>query len=138
MSTRINKFLSEAGYCSRRAADKLIAAGKVTINGDVPEMGTKVEDGDEVRVEGKLVGNSEEELVYLVFNKPVGVVCTTGWRCLVAVATGQEVVCTTGCPGALCLTPGGGLSGDRVGSTAGKLIPQYSLAWAGEVTGYVE
>ncbi|MAO45777.1 MAG: 23S rRNA pseudouridine(2604) synthase RluF [Crocinitomicaceae bacterium] len=77
MSTRINKFLSEAGYCSRRAADKLIAAGKVTINGDVPEMGTKVEDGDEVRVEGKLVGNSEEELVYLVFNKPVGVVCTT-------------------------------------------------------------
>ena len=77
MSTRINKFLSEAGYCSRRAADKLIAAGKVTINGDVPEMGTKVKDGDEVRVEGKLVGNSEEELVYLVFNKPVGVVCTT-------------------------------------------------------------
>ena len=40
-------------------------------------MGTKVKDGDEVRVEGKLVGNSEEELVYLVFNKPVGVVCTT-------------------------------------------------------------
>ncbi|MBM71310.1 MAG: 23S rRNA pseudouridine synthase F [Crocinitomicaceae bacterium] len=77
MSTRINKFLSEAGYCSRRAADKLIAAGKVTINGEVPEMGTKVEEGDEVRVEGKLIKRGVEELVYLAFHKPVGVVCTT-------------------------------------------------------------
>ena len=77
MSTRINKFLSEAGFCSRRAADKLIDAGRVTINGKVPEMGTKVEDGDEVRVDGKVVRNGEEELVYLAFHKPVGVVCTT-------------------------------------------------------------
>ena len=77
MATRINKFLSEAGFCSRRAADKLIDAGRVTINGKVPEMGTKVEDGDEVRVDGKVVRNGEEELVYLVFHKPVGVVCTT-------------------------------------------------------------
>ena len=77
MSTRINKFLSEAGFCSRREADKLIDAGKVTINGIVPEMGTKVEDGDEVRVEGKLIKGGVDELVYLAFNKPVGVVCTT-------------------------------------------------------------
>ena len=77
MATRINKFLSEAGFCSRRAADKLIDAGRVTINGKVPEMGTKVEDGDEVRVDGKVVLNGEEELVYLAFHKPVGVVCTT-------------------------------------------------------------
>ena len=77
MSTRINKFLSEAGYCSRRAADKLIAAGKVTINGEVPEMGTKVEEGDEVRVEGNLLKGGVNELVYLAFHKPVGVVCTT-------------------------------------------------------------
>ena len=77
MATRINKFLSEAGFCSRRAADKLIDAGRVTINGKVPEMGTKVEDGDEVRVDGKVVRNGEEELVYLAFHKPVGVVCTT-------------------------------------------------------------
>ena len=77
MATRINKFLSEAGFCSRRAADKLIDAGRVTINGKLPEMGTKVEDGDEVRVDGKVVRNGEEELVYLAFHKPVGVVCTT-------------------------------------------------------------
>ena len=49
-STRLNKYLSEAGYCSRRAADKLIDEGRVTINGVVPEMGTKVLEGDEVKV----------------------------------------------------------------------------------------
>ena len=77
MLTRINKFLSEAGFCSRRAADKLIDAGRVTINGKVPEMGTKVAEGDEVRVDGKLVKNGEDELVYIAFHKPVGIVCTT-------------------------------------------------------------
>ena len=77
METRINKFLSEAGYCSRRAADKLIDAGRVTINGKVPEMGTKVVDGDEVRVDGKLIKGGVDELVYLAFHKPVGIVCTT-------------------------------------------------------------
>ena len=77
MSTRINKYLSEAGFCSRRAADKLIDAGRVTINGLVPEMGTKVEDCDEVRVDGKLIKGGVDELVYLAFHKPVGVVCTT-------------------------------------------------------------
>ena len=50
--TRINKFLSEAGYCSRRAADKLIEEGRVTINGSVPEIGTKIIEGDEGRVDG--------------------------------------------------------------------------------------
>ncbi len=81
MPVRINKYLSEVGYCSRRAADKLIEEGKVTINGKVPEMGTKVEDGDEVRVSGELIGKpSETKNVYLAFNKPVGIVCTTDTR----------------------------------------------------------
>lgn len=75
--TRINKFLSEAGYCSRRAADKLIDQGRVTINGAVPEMGTKIAVNDEVRVDGKLISESQEEPVYLAFNKPIGIVCTT-------------------------------------------------------------
>ena len=75
--TRINKFLSEGGYCSRRAADKLIAAGRVTINGVVPEVGTKVGPADEVCVDGKPVRQNEEARVYLAFNKPVGIVCTT-------------------------------------------------------------
>jgi 23S rRNA pseudouridine2604 synthase len=76
-STRINKYLSEVGYCSRRAADKLIEEGRITINGKVPEMGTKVEDGDEVRVDGKLITEPNQKHVYLAFNKPVGIVCTT-------------------------------------------------------------
>ncbi|WP_298520731.1 23S rRNA pseudouridine(2604) synthase RluF [uncultured Kordia sp.] len=78
--TRINKFLSEAGYCSRRAADKLIEQRRVTINGKVPEMGTKIAPGDEVRVDGELITNSEEKQVYLAFNKPIGIVCTTDTR----------------------------------------------------------
>lgn len=76
-STRINKYLSEVGYCSRRAADKLIDQGRVTINGKVPEMGTKVVAGDEVHVDGKLISATDEKPVYLAFNKPIGIVCTT-------------------------------------------------------------
>jgi 23S rRNA pseudouridine2604 synthase len=75
--TRINKYLSEVGYCSRRAADKLIAQGRVTINGVVPEMGTKIGPDDEVCVDGKSVTPPKEERVYIAFNKPVGIVCTT-------------------------------------------------------------
>lgn len=78
--TRINKYLSEVGFCSRRGADKLIEEGKVTINGKVPEMGTKIFDGDEVRVEGKLISPPKEEFIYIAFNKPVGIVCTTDDR----------------------------------------------------------
>jgi len=76
-SIRINKYLSEVGFCSRRAADKLIEEERVTINGKVPEMGTKVLPSDEVRVDGKLIGDSNEKSIYIAFNKPVGVVCTT-------------------------------------------------------------
>ncbi len=78
--TRINKYLSEIGYCSRRAADKLIDQGRVTINGKVPEMGTKVLPGDEVHVDGKPTSQPTEDFVYLAFNKPVGIVCTTDTR----------------------------------------------------------
>ena len=78
MTTRINKYLSEAGFCSRRRADKLIAEGKVTINGKIPEFGTKVEDGDHVEVEGQRIEKSmKQKNIYLAFNKPVGIVCTT-------------------------------------------------------------
>jgi len=77
---RINKYLSEVGYCSRRAADKLIDQGRVTINGKVPEMGTKIISTDEVRVDDKLISDSNEDFVYLAFNKPIGIVCTTDTR----------------------------------------------------------
>ncbi|MFT6369587.1 MAG: 23S rRNA pseudouridine2604 synthase [Maribacter sp.] len=78
--TRINKYLSEVGYCSRRAADKLIDQGRVTINGQVPEMGTKVIDGDDVKVDGEAITAPKEKPVYLAFNKPIGIVCTTDSR----------------------------------------------------------
>ena len=78
MVTRINKYLSEVGYCSRRVADRLIEEGKVTINGKIPQMGSKVEEGDQVEVEGQRIDkSSKQKNIYLVFNKPVGIVCTT-------------------------------------------------------------
>jgi len=78
--TRLNKYLSEAGYCSRRAADRLIEAGRVTINGNIPEMGTKVTPNDDVYVDGELIENKKSAFTYLAFNKPVGIVCTTDTR----------------------------------------------------------
>ena len=81
MATRINKYLSEVGYCSRREADRLIEEGKVTLNGKIPEMGTRVEESDQVEVEGKIIEKStKQKNIYLAFNKPVGIVCTTDRR----------------------------------------------------------
>lgn len=75
--TRINKYLSEVGFCSRRAADKLLEEGRIKINGKVPELGTKVSDEDVVEVDGKPIRENEESPIYIAFNKPVGIVCTT-------------------------------------------------------------
>ena len=76
---RINKYLSEVGHCSRRAADKLFEQGRITINGTVPELGTKVMPGDTVAVDGTVVGQptAQEDHVYIAYHKPVGIVCTT-------------------------------------------------------------
>ena len=64
MAIRINKYLSEVGYCSRRRADRLIEQGKVTINGKVPEIGSKVDDGDQVEV-GQRIGNQLNTKKYI-------------------------------------------------------------------------
>ncbi|ARK21583.1 pseudouridine synthase [Sporosarcina ureae] len=73
---RINKFLSGAGIVSRRGADQWIADGRVKINGQLAELGSKVEASDQVVVDGKLV-QQEEQLVYIALNKPVGITSTT-------------------------------------------------------------
>ena len=79
--TRINKFLSQIGYCSRREADKLIDQGRVRINGEIAEMGVKIEAKDNVTVNGKVVKRQEnQKKVYIAFNKPKGIVCTTDTR----------------------------------------------------------
>ncbi len=74
---RLNKFIGETGFCSRREADKLIEEGRVTLNGEIPLMGTKVTPDDEVRIDGKLIREKNEKPVYLAFNKPPGIECTT-------------------------------------------------------------
>ncbi len=75
--TRLNKFLSESGYCSRRQADKLIEEKRITVNGKLPELGTKVSATDLIAVDGKTIAQKKEENIYLAFNKPVGIECTT-------------------------------------------------------------
>ncbi len=72
---RINKFLSEVGFCSRRGADKIISQGRVYINGEIAVLGSKVNRDDLIKVDGELINNQEEK-VYLAFNKPVGIECT--------------------------------------------------------------
>ena len=74
---RINKFFSEIGYCSRREADKLIEQKLVTINGKLAENGSKVSPTDAIRLRGELISGIETKMVYLAFNKPRGIVCTT-------------------------------------------------------------
>jgi 23S rRNA pseudouridine2604 synthase len=74
--TRINKFISETGFCSRREADKLVEEGKVTLNGRVAVLGDKASAGDDVRVNGKQL-KTKKAGVYIAFNKPVGITCTT-------------------------------------------------------------
>ncbi|SFS98406.1 pseudouridine synthase [Paenibacillus sp. 453mf] len=73
---RINKFISETGYCSRREADKLVDSGKVTINGVVAVLGSQAEEGDEVLVDGKPL-RAKGNTVYIALNKPVGITSTT-------------------------------------------------------------
>lgn len=77
---RINKYLSEIGYCSRRAADKLIDEERITVNGKPVEMGLKVTPVDEIAVDGIVVDQAGDKPVYIAFNKPVGIVCTTDTR----------------------------------------------------------
>lgn len=75
-AVRLNKFISDTGYCSRREADKLIDQGRVTINGQLPEMGVKVMPDDEVLVDDKPL-RSKEQPIYIALNKPAGITCTT-------------------------------------------------------------
>ena len=74
---RLNKYLSQIGYCSRRNADKLITEGKVNVNGKIAELGTKVISDDKIVVEGVLIKKGQKDMVYIALNKPKGIVCTT-------------------------------------------------------------
>lgn len=73
---RLNRFLSDAGFCSRREADRLIEAGRVTVDGQRAELGTRVKKGQQVRVGNRLI-QPNDRMVLIAFNKPRGIVCTT-------------------------------------------------------------
>lgn len=75
-SIRINKFLSEAGICSRRGADRMVEDGRVTINGVVAQLGDRIQPGQKVCVDGKPVSR-EDERILLAYHKPKGIVCTS-------------------------------------------------------------
>ena len=77
---RLNKYLSDAGVCSRRAADAAIEAGEVTVNGEPAVMGMKVTVSDEVRFKGQIVSNVGKKNILLAYNKPAGIVCTAEKR----------------------------------------------------------
>ena len=77
---RLNKFISSSGYCSRREADKLIESNRVRINNNKPELGARVNPGDEVTVDGMLIAGSADnksDRIYIAYNKPIGITCTT-------------------------------------------------------------
>mgnify|MGYP005721858285 FL=1 len=73
---RINKYLSEVGFCSRRKADKYISDGRVYINGKPALLGSKVNIEDEISVDGEIIQYKDKKKVYIAFNKPVGIECT--------------------------------------------------------------
>lgn len=77
---RLNKYISDSGFCSRREADKLIEQKRVKINGVIPELGTKVQVGDLVMVDGHRINATavnKSDRVYIAYNKPIGITCTT-------------------------------------------------------------
>ena len=74
---RINKFLSQAGFCSRREADKFILDERVTINGIVAKMGEKINPNDDISVDGERISKKPNKKIYIILNKPKGIVCTT-------------------------------------------------------------
>jgi len=73
---RVNKFISDTGVCSRREADAWVEAGRITINGKLATLGTRVMSGDDVRIDGKTIATTPRE-IYIALNKPVGITCTT-------------------------------------------------------------
>ena len=74
---RINKYLSQIGICSRREADKLIDSGRIKVNNELAVLGTKIKEGDKITIDNKLIKPKKKKTIFIAFNKPKGVVCTT-------------------------------------------------------------
>ncbi|MCB0501185.1 MAG: pseudouridine synthase [Bacteroidetes bacterium] len=76
-SKSLNKYISDSGLCSRRQADALIEEGRVTLNGKIAKKGNRVLPSDEVSVDGDLISKKKAKPIYIAFNKPIGIECTT-------------------------------------------------------------
>lgn len=74
---RINKYLSQIGICSRREADKLVDFGRIKVNNEIAILGTKINEGDKITIDNKLIKPKKKKTIFIAFNKPKGVVCTT-------------------------------------------------------------
>ena len=74
---RINKYLSQIGICSRREADKLVDSGRIKVNNEIAILGTKINEGDKITIDNKLIKPKKKKTIFIAFNKPKGVVCTT-------------------------------------------------------------
>ena len=74
---RINKYLSQIGICSRREADKLIDSGRIKVNNELAVLGTKIKEGDKITIDNKLIKPKKKKIIFIAFNKPKGIVCTT-------------------------------------------------------------
>jgi len=79
-SKRLNKAISDSGFCSRRQADKLIEQGRVAINDQIASLGDRAMPGDDIKINGTSITKEVEELVYIALNKPIGITCTTDQR----------------------------------------------------------
>ncbi len=74
---RINKYLSQIGICSRREADKLVDFGRIKVNNEIAILGTKIKEGDKITIDNKLIKPKKKRTIFIAFNKPKGIVCTT-------------------------------------------------------------
>jgi len=74
---RINKYLSQIGICSRREADKLLDSGRIKVNNEIAILGTKIKEGDKITIDNKLIKPKKKKIIFIAFNKPKGIVCTT-------------------------------------------------------------
>ena len=74
---RINKYLSQIGICSRREADKLVDSGRIKVNDEIAILGTKIKEGDKITIDNKLIKPKKKNTIFIAFNKPKGIVCTT-------------------------------------------------------------
>ena len=74
---RINKYLSQIGICSRREADKLVDSKRIKVNNEIAILGTNVNEGDKITIDNKLIKPKKKKTIFIAFNKPKGIVCTT-------------------------------------------------------------